>query len=293
MDIKNLIMGVIALSLGAVMIAGALLPAVASASDDQHEYYNNAVGQYSKIVSDEVTLEYVANVSEFTYTFSVNGVIQTTQPAYNDVLFATSAAMLKVAKATGSLSSYLIWYTEESGSRRIDAPTNVTATLTPTNISFTVTPVNGNVESFTIPIDWGFYAVTTGEYRAVWDPYDVKINDIDQVYSVNWAATTNKFFSANGEDVYYDGQMIKADYDLTPVSSVVDVFNLKSGDFTVTVDNNGESYTITPFNVIVPVEIIGDKSGYSDVISSMFAVLPIVVVAGLVMAGIYVFISRK
>ena len=277
---------IIAVAVGSILIGNFLVPIITDTSDDQHEYYNNAVGQYSKIVSDEVTLEYIANVSEFTYTYSVDGEPQTTQPSYNDVLFATSGAMFKVAKATGSLSSYLIWYTEESGSRRIDSPTNVTATLTPTSISFEVTPTSGSVESFTIPIEWGFYAVTTGDYRAVWDPYDVKINNINQVYSVNWLSTTNKFFSANGENVFYDGQTIEADYDLTPISGVVNVFNLKSGDFTITVDNNGEPYTATPFNVIVPVEIIGDKSGASDSITDLLFVIPIILIVVLAAVAI-------
>lgn len=291
MNVKEITTMVTSVVIAIIVTVTMLVPIIGTAIEDQHEYYNNAVGQYSKIVSDEVTLEYVVNVSEFTYTYSVDGELQTTEPGYNDVLFATSGVMFKVAKATGSLSSYLIWYTEESGSRRIDSPTSVTATLTPTSISFEVTPVSGSVESFTIPIEWGFYAVTTGDYRAVWDPYDVKINDIDQVYSVNWMQTTNKFFSANGGDVYYDGQTIKADYDLTPVSGVVNVSNLKSGDYTITVDNNGTPYTATPFNVIVPAEIVGDKNTYSDVLDTILAVLPIFVVIGL-LVGIVSYFKR-
>ena len=272
-----------------ILVAAVLVPIITDASEDQHEYYNNSVGQYSKIVSDEVTLEYVEDRSNLTYTYSVNGELQTTEVSYNDILFATSGAMLKVATASSSLSSYLIWYTEESGSRRIDSPANITATLTPTNISFVVTPASGSVESFTIPIEWGFYAVTTGDYRAVWDPYDVKINDIDQVYSVNWMATTNKFFSVNGEDVFYDGQTIKADYDLTPINGVVNVSNLKSGDYTITVDNNGEPYTATPFNVIVPAEIVGDKTNASDAIDGLLWAIPSLVIVAILLVLVAVF----
>lgn len=292
MDVKNLIMGVIALSLGAVMIAGALLPAVASASDDQHEYYNNSVGQYSKVINEPVTINYTYDSDSNLITYSVNGVDQSLMPNYNDMIFATSHATFKVTLSAQN-SSYILWLDDTQGSRRVDNPKSVSAEINIDSVTATVVKSDNNTESFTVGINWGFYAVTNGDYRAVWSPYNVYINDINQVYSVNWLNTTSQFFSIHGESVIYGGGDATVNYNLTPVSGVIDVSKFANGDFTITVDNGGTPYTGAPFNVIVPVEIIGDKSGFSDVISNMFGVLPIVVVAGLVMAGIYIFISRK
>lgn len=282
---NKIVIGLISASIAIIMVALVLSPVISDAIDDQHEFYNNSVGQFSKVVSDDVTIEYVADVENIAYTYSVNGVSQTTLSGYNDVLFATSGAMMKVAKSSSSISSYVVWYSEVGGSTRVDNPNSVTATITRDAIIATVVKSNGTSESLTIPIDWGFYAVTEGDYRAVWEPYDVYVNDITQVYSANWLNTTTEFFSLHGADAFYMGDTITADYDLSAVSGVVDVYNLASGDLTITVDNNGTPYVATPYVVIVPVEIVGDKSNHSDAISAILsAIIPLIIIAVALMA---------
>lgn len=286
---NKIIIGLIAATVSIFMVALVLSPVISDAIDDQYEYYNNSVGQFSKVVTDDVTLEYVANTENYTFTYSVDGELQTVQTGYNDVLFATSGAMFKVAKGSSSLSSYLIWYDADDGSRRVDNPLNFSADISEDEITITVTSSANVTESFTLAIDWGFYAVTTGDYRAVWEPYDVYINDVSQVYSANWLNTTGQFFSLQGNEAFYKGSTITATYDLTAVSGVENVSKLSSGDLTITVDNNGTPYTATPFNVIVPVEIVGDKTNHSDTVTAILsAIIPMVIIAIalMVVAGI-------
>jgi hypothetical protein len=61
----------------------------------------------------------------------------------------------------------------------------------------------------------------------------------------------------------------------------------KIDNLTITI--GGESFT--PYYVLVPVEVSGHAT--SGATYTILSVVPIVVVAGLIMAGIYVFISRK
>lgn len=280
---NKLIMSVLAIAVGVIVVGAVLVPIINDASDAQHEYYNNSVGQYSKAVDEEVTLSYVADRDTYSFVYSVNGVPVTTLPAYNDILIATSGLMFKVIKLSNDLSSYVIWWDSESGSRRIDSPVGVTAIMDKDSITVTIDKVTGGSETVTVDIDWGFYAVTEGDYRAVWDGYNVFVNDVNQIYSVSWATLSNEFYSIHGSDVFYDGQSITATYDLNTVSGVVDVYNLQAGGLTFSADVGGEPMTITPINVIVPAEIVGDKASYSDSASSLFKVIPVVVILALLL----------
>lgn len=293
MDVKNLIMGVIALSLGAVIIAGALLPAVASVADDQHEYYNNSAGQYSSIANDTVTLTLTYDESN-NEIYTVNGANVPLVDNYTDLILSTNVALISVGTDTGAIRNALAYY--DGTSNRIENITSATVTLSPNNVAIEWVK-NDTTDSVTLAIDWGFYATETGDYRTAYMPWDIYINNIDQVYGASWLVQYSKFFSFAGDKVICDGVEYDANVTMTPVNGVVDVFTISqrsySQGYNFVVNFIGTDYTVGPYSVIVPAEIEGDKTGYSDVIVSLFNVLPIVVIAGLVMAGIYVFISRK
>lgn len=273
-----MVSGIVVALLVAVTV---LVPIVGVAIDDQHEYYNNSVGQYSKVIDEPITiaLSYDANDG---VSYTVNGVDQSLQFNYNDLIFATSHASFKITYAS-SYSSYLLWLDETLGSMRIDNPKSVSAEIDADSVSVNFVKADDTTSSFEVGIDWGFYAVTNGDYRAVWnDPYNVYINDVNQVYSTNWLATTSEFFSIHGESVVYGGGDATVGYDLAPMSGVIDVYNFTSGDFTLTVDNNGTPYEAVPFNVIVPAEVIGDKASYSGVLDTMLSIIPLLVIVGII-----------
>lgn len=280
---NKIVVGLISASIAIIMVALVLSPVIADAVDDQYKYYNNSVGQYSKVVDEPVVIEYSYDADDG-LSYTVNGVPQSLRAEYNDLIFATSHAVFKVTNAS-QYSSYLLWLDDTAGSKRIDMPKSVSVEMDIDSVSVTMVKADDTTDSFEVGIDWGFYAVTNGDYRAVWDPYDVYINDIDQVYSVNWLTTTSEFFSIHGESAVYGGGNATVSYDLTPASGVVNVFNFTRGDFILTVDNNGTPYEAIPFNVIVPVEIIGDKSNHSDAISAILsAIIPLIIIAVALMA---------
>ena len=270
---NKLITMILGATVAIIVVASLLVPIITDASKDQHEYYNNSAGQYSKVINEPVSIEYAYDSDSNQISYTVNGVDQSIRQNYNDLIFATSHATLKVTY-TSSNSAYVLWLDETQGSRRIDNPKSVSAEIDVDSVSATIVKSDGSTESFTIGINWGFYAVTNGDYRAVWTPYDVYINDINQVYSVNWLNTTGQFFSIHGESVVYGGGDATISYNLTPVSGVIDVSKFANGDFTITVDNGGTPYTGTPFNVIVPAEIVGDKTNASNMIDGLLWTIP-------------------
>lgn len=290
MNVKEITTMVTSVIIAIIVTVTVLVPIVGTAIENQHEYYNNSIGQFSKVIDEPIAIEFTYDANDG-ISYTVNGVDQSLLYNYNDIIFATSHASFKITYSS-SYSSYLLWLDDAQSSNRIDNPKSVSAEIDVDSISVSFVKADNTTDSFEVGIDWGFYAVTTGDYRAVWnDPYNVYINDINQVYSVNWIATTTEFFSIHGESVVYGGGNATVSYDLTPVSGVIDVYNFMSGDFILTVDNNGTPYEAVPFNVIVPVEIIGDKDTYSDVLDTILAILPIFVILGL-LVGIAFYFKR-
>lgn len=283
MDVKNLVMAVIGMVLAAVMVGGALLPAVASINDNSVTAYNNEQGQYSSIIGEDMTIE-VTN----SYDLSVNDIpvelINAEIPA-----IVTDSFMVKID--TLNSGNYIAYYSDTTGSVRKNNFESLTITISDNNANIVV----GTDEAVSIPISWGYIASTTGDYRAIWVPFDVKINNISQFCGANWIMTTQKFASYHGDKVLYDGNEITANYNLTPYNQAKDVYSLKQGvtgnDYSFKIDNNGTPYTVTPFLCIVPASVEGTTDGYQ--FASLFNVIPLIAVAGLVLAGIYVFISRK
>lgn len=283
MDVKNLVIGMVGIMICAVMVGGALLPTIASINDNSVTVYNNEQGQYSSIIGEDMTIE----VTD-TYDLTVNDIpvelIIAEIPA-----IVTDSFMVKIdTKYNGN---YIAYYSESTGSVRKNNIESMTITISDNNANIVV----GTDDPVSIPISWGYIASTTGDYRAVWTPFDVNINDISQFYGANWIGITQKFASYHGDKVLYNGNEINANYNLTPNNRAEDVFSLKQGgtvnDYSFEIDANGVPYTVNPFLCIVPASIEGTTDGYQ--FASLFNVIPLITVAGVVMVGAYVFISRK
>lgn len=284
MDIKNYIFGAISIIIALVMVGGALLPAVASVNDDSITVYNNEIGQYSSIIGEDMTIELTD-----TYNLIVNGT-SVELITYEIPAIVTDSFMLKLD--TLNDGNYLAYYSESTGSVRVNNIESLSIKISDNTAEITV----GSDMPVSIPLTWGFIASDIGDYRAVWIPFDVKINDISQFYGANWIGTTLKFASYHGDKVIYGGEELTANYTLKPYNTAKDVFTLTQGgssnNYSFVVDNNGAPYTVNPFLCIVPASVEGTTEGYQFAIP-LFNVIPLIAVAGLVMAGVYIFISRK
>lgn len=275
------------------MIGGAFLPAVSSASDSQYIVYNNDTGQYASLLDSDVSLRFEYAPTEGINDFYVNN-IKVDLLTGQDGLIVTDFMFLKTG-VVNNPSNYVCYYNE--------GVANIVRNIMSLNMEVvdnvaTITFVSsaGNSTTFNSAVSWGFYATTTGDYRSIITSGEFYYTDFDNVYGANTVDTTSGFFSYHGDEVLYNGAPLTMNYNKDRATGSINVYKDSvgpNGTLSFVIDNGGTDYTVKPYVAIIPAKVIGDKTGYSDTISNMFNILPIVAIAGLIMSGIYVFISRK
>lgn len=286
MDVKNLILGMVGIMICAVMIGGALLPAVASVTDDSVTVYNNEVGQYSSIIGDNINVEITDYVN-----MTIDGESITILDNYELPAIVTDKLLVKLD--TNLNRNYIAYYSDTNGSVRVNDFT--TGTIAISNNVATITI--GSSTPVEIPITWGFIANNEGDYKSMWWPYNIYLNSIDQFYTCTWVSSTQKFLSAHGGKAFYEGEYLDAQYNLKPYKNTGDVYTMsknsaETGDYSISVNNGGTMIDVFPYLCVVPASIEGTTDGYAGV-GALISIIPLIAVAGLVMMGIYIFISRK
>lgn len=292
MDVKNLVMAVVGMVLAAVMIGGALLPAVASAIDTQQEKVNNNSLFYRNMTEEDII--FISDVSETGFT--MNGEALDIPSGWGSQQIITSDALVFSMDATKN--SHVVHVLINGVAYQYNA-TLLNLTLSEDKIVGTITTETETI-NIDVPINWCFAYSNDKTDWVLYKAYDtstIAINNVNQLYSANWISTTSEFFAFHGRDLKVNG-VANNSLILNPIlqdgykdySKIL--YSGTSTDCSFVVDNNGTDYTVHPYYIIAP-KSISVVSESNALIVAMFEVLPIIVIAGLVMAGIYVFISRK
>ena len=292
MNVNKLTLWIVGLVIGATLFAGILLPTVNSITDKTIIEYNNAVGAYAKAPSsNEVVFEFTNDIDTGVYTWVVN----------DEIVYNGQTDTIGLLYADG----YCLMGGQDKGAWLTHGDVGVgyygqvsKATLTYSDNHLTgeiLTSWGGSPATYPVdaPVDWLFYANTTGDYRNMHITEDSKIylNDVNQMYGTNWIVTTISMYSFHGLDVkeWVVGESapneIKATAQLTPADNKgVYELTLKTvnSDYSIIVDNSGEDYTVSPWNVIVPAKVIGEKMTNGIVYNALFGVIPLMVLVMLI-----------
>ncbi len=299
MDVKNLVMAVVGMVLAAVMIGGALLPAVGSAGRID---IDNEVGTMSAVnANDTHTFRYdtTANNGEW----YVDDVLQT------DILHDTLATNTFILSdtftlysdyASNTLGNSFFIFGDGTSFNYETSFSEITISID--NGVYTATIIkDGNTITKTGPYSWCYYGDSDGDYRIVtarnWTSQSIYFNDPEDVL-MSGAVWGKGWYVGTITDLKYNGQPIsnvrtnfeKLGEDVYK-ANVIRSAGTHFVEFTVEID--GVETDVTPNTYIVPKTVTGSQFGFSPSVNAMFGVLPLVAIAGLVMAGIYVFITRK
>lgn len=305
MDVKNLVMAVVGMVLAVVMVGGAFLPSVASAlvvSGDPVEYTNTGNFIFREAQDGdvlEITRTIVGDVK--TDNVTLNGVVVggTTSNEWDNVLLSDGAYVRKVGTSGGTITNaYIMGDTvtpnpflgfSDGGKVKVEF-NNGTITGYKSNES------GEYIDYFTASYTWAYVASPDGEGSHYVSENGQNSNayvNIDSRVVLCGEYSTGEldtmYYYHNGEMVVYSsGLTATLDKRLELVEGTTDVYKIRP---LVTVTNGTITEVFEPYRYLVPLTVEGHKD--SGVIYSLMGVLPIVVVAGLIMAGIYVFISRK
>lgn len=288
---NKLVMSAVGVAIGVILLSTVLVPIISDAQHSNDVVYrnNNPYGIGSIYEFDETTAETIViticNATE--RTVSINGeVVQTA--AYQPV-FISDVCSIRFYQNNMNFASL-------EGSRTI---TEATITINGGVATFNVLNGSTPIDISAKPITWAFIHNVGGDYIAVSNDSPTGFNWYsykDGIYSANWITTTQEFFSIHGGEVKLTGsngsRTVPLDWNGEDLGNGVFKMHLNNNatsDYTFTVDNGGEPYTVSPFLVCVPMEVVG----YSPGSFSILSVIPVLIIVALMVSVIRIYSNRN
>lgn len=299
MDIKNLIGLMVGGVIAILMIGSLLIPFVADYTDSTKVYYNNEYGPFADVPNDEtITIDISTTIGTAgSTTLTVNG--------ENVLVPQGPRAVL--------LTDTFVMYQNYSNGIAFNGIDDVTL-IRGTDYSDITISINGGIANitasvgdttreFTLPYEWAYYRSNVGEYRLIdfiTSNATVYINSIDQIKGCHYSTPINSFYSFVGTDVTVYSPAVSnavANVELTDVMNGVKSFvispdrdNARAFEFSYNL--NGENVEVVPYYFVVPYKVYGITE-QNIVINSIFSIIPVIFVAGVVVTVAYWAISRK
>lgn len=297
MDVKNLVMAVVGMVLAAVMIGGALLPSVASAlvvSGDPITYYNNSGQAYKLAVPGDVlegSRSSVDGANVDTWKLNNEPIIGFVDSTSWTSLIFSDGMYGQIFNSNNNSLAVIYDIVDNDQSPRYVSYVKLTFMEDTIEVNATL----GGVENtYSWAYSWAYIPCESndGVLIANAGPNNAYVSKDTFVVLAGFYSTGNIdrfYYSNNKPDLSIigagSGSYTKT-YNL--VEGTTDVYNL---GVSVSITDGGNVEEFAPYQILVPYKIAGHAD--SGAAYSLFGALPIIVIAGLVMAGVYVFISRK
>lgn len=304
-------MGIVGIMVCAIMIGGAFLPAISSANimaGDPITEYNEGTGQtYREARAGDVLKligTYDTEAGKGVYNWTLNGDVVLNDWSdnlehnviiYSDVFWAYSYnATNPSAARVQFLNDATLYYVPVSAN---NPSAEWTLTFTDTTISWALTSGGTLPAEYTTEYTWAYIPCTVSEgaylsSTVTGENYPCILKNYKDVVLCGTFETgtldTGYYYHKGEARVFVEGLTGTYTPTITPRDGTTDLYDVVI-EFTVSDGSTTESFN--PYKALVPYEVHGHGEG--NAIQNMIGVLPIVAIAGLVMAGIYVFISRK
>lgn len=305
MEIKNLIYLMVGSVIAVLMIGSLLIPFVADYTDSTKEYHNNNFGAYAKVSDqDEIVINITTTIGTAgTTNATVNGTVLDVPQGPRALVIADSFVIFQNYSNGIQVAGPI----EENGALYHKDHSSVNLSINNNVATFTLLTSNGENVTLNTTFSWCYYKFVEGDYRlidyiATGQSRTVYYNSLDQIHGSNVIGRTGQFFAFTGNDVTVfnsDGSSYTttATVEITNVmnnvsSFVVDSDRANSKAFHFTVDDNGSPYDVYPYYFVVPYEVYGITE-QNTVINSIFSIIPIIFVAGVVVTVVYWAIGRK
>lgn len=291
MKINNLMMGIIGIVVCAIMIGGALLPAVGSANDVLKTGANNVDGISYIMLNDSNETVNVTYTNE-TSTLNIDGEEYVNDEesgyTYGAVIYSDSFYVLG-----GANFGFTFWCPDATAAY---AYNDWTLTLSGGTYTFN----HATSGTFTGTYDFCYVANPNGDYASylLTDGDKIRIDAGDKIaytklqanYNINLISPMDKVAQNYNASVYVleDNNWVRYDATVSPTIEYNDMGYYEISPGTATY--NGTTIGLDTFIAPIEYHYVSDENSGAY---ALFNVIPFIAIAGLIIAGIYVFISRK
>jgi hypothetical protein len=282
MNGNRIVAGIVGLVVCVILVGSLLVPIISEAQDDQEVVYNNivGVGNYSKIVDDNLEdVNMVIVWDTATQVLTVDGSAITVGSGQN-VLFVSDQGRVGFNKSAGNS------YMTIGG---MSGPVILTGPVTATIASGVITVTCG-VDSYTIaPKEWLFIPDGEGNYKDYRNNDPTRtfyLNGIDDIYFCETISSPSiGLVSGHGGSYTLWDVADDPSYDMTytieRVQGYTDLFEFVPSSYVMSI----EAGTISPLDLMVPVEITAHTDVNSSIIGLLGA-LPVVVIAAILIYAV-------
>lgn len=291
----NILNSIVMIAVAIICVATILVPVISDATDNAVVKYNNPISTYAEANDD-----FTANVelTESGYTWTVNGVAQTTVTSVSDNLITSDTFLLGFLEGEGVL--FFSAYYE--GSVHILVVKSGEFSYTDQVLTFSITDTTDGVHTASAPIEWLYYAADNGKYTSITATTDTEVylNNLNQLKGAHWIRSASGFYSLTGTEVKYGYGVIDP---LLTAEGSVQTTDLRGGvikvtldpatGYTFTADLSGTDTEVTATNFVVPIEVVGEKIPGGLSAASLLAVLPILVILAIVLGAMGIIVRSK
>ena len=298
MDIKNYIFGAISIIIALVMVGGALLPAI-DGSTAKIESYKNDGGQPYDTLQPGTTYNFTGNKMTAIVDGSEWTIEYTPQSDENgNVALFTDNLIISVIGGGQTFAGYILYIINSEISYYKYTSINLTVNNDST-VTVNVTTNTSNTVTATVPYTYSYAAAQNGPYRYYNAPFDVLVEDANQIIGGWFRTEEGIYFRSEGTKtdlINWEEQTVipfEPTVTLKDDSNVDWLKHLTFDGYTISADR--ETVPVMYF-IVVPSEFVKvHRAGLlpDSPAATILGVLPIVVLAGLLLAAVYVFISRK
>lgn len=275
----NLLTLVITLTLGVILAGSLLMPAVTDAQRTAGE----------EVHFDNIQSGYTYRLTEKTETVSItitgsNGNIYYNGEAITDDGFALFTDTVAI-RADATNKNLFVSTPTASNEYRISWNSNYSFVFD--NGICTITDVGNSTVTATIPYTWMFSPADEGEWVTVTGSSTHYVNSINDIVASGYYSTGDNdtgYCVKDGIATVTEDFTTKANFTLTPVSGTTDAFTA-----TMTIDVGDENFT--PWFMLIKRDIVGHEA--SGAAYSLYGAIPIIVIAGLVLAGASAILVRN
>lgn len=308
MDVKNLVLAVVGMVLAAVMIGGALLPSIAGALENEKTFSNREDALYDMAHIDENTdYTLIWNASAPTIV-TVNG--ETADLRSGTIICSMNNWTIRFGSSDNGYYIQPVSTTFDGSINSGLYPTaEVRLSVSNGEVSYQIlnTDFSETIRTETVTNGYGIVADGKGDFVMKAPDQNAYVLDSSTIAGIGVTTVDGAWyvgFSATGtvldlDIMQYSGGVNYTISDEVITSSVVDGYDslntILKYEFDVTNPDSLSETHITYNYFIVPAEVTAyiTGSGLTAPISALFNAIPLIAIAGLVMTGVYVFISRK
>lgn len=295
MEVKTIVAAIISITVACVVVMSLLVPMIEVSNSDMTTTYTQPEKAVPMALDENATFEGTITATGGNVTI---GDKTYAMPDYTTIFLLTDKFIFYTA--VGGVVFVNFW--DETAQKGISYGGGSTLTITISDKDASISYISAENVEYTVSeegLSWIAYRDDAGDYYSGFFAENTNqkayYQNVEQIRSVNYIATTNGWFSMIGTDVLVNmTDEVTATNTATADSNGVYTLDISrtAGDITFEVDNNGTPYTVHPWVWLIPGDFIVVNTESKEVYP-LINIIPVITLIGILVGAVAMVISKR